>query len=112
MCAQLTKYMGTCFFPLSANNNVLMLPSNAARYITKVSLSIGIVTVGNASMKIFMFRKALSASERPFFDTERAFAWVELHTNCSKLIKGFFDVNEYVFFAFAFYDHVIDVNFK
>ncbi|GKF45812.1 hypothetical protein Tco_0135614, partial [Tanacetum coccineum] len=90
----LRKYTGTYFFPLSISNTVLMLSSDVAR----VSLN---PLLCNEMPK-----------ERSFFNTERAFAWVELHINCSKLVEGFFDVNEHVFFRVAFYDHVIDANFK
>ncbi|GJZ03711.1 hypothetical protein Tco_0536986 [Tanacetum coccineum] len=58
---RLTKYTGTCFFPLSAINSALMLSSEAARYTIKVSPLTGAVTIGSASKSSFILRKALSA---------------------------------------------------
>ncbi|GJR68601.1 hypothetical protein Tco_0014666 [Tanacetum coccineum] len=54
--------MGIYLLPLPAIRTALILSSEAARYIIRVSPLMGAVTIGSASKSSFILRKALSAS--------------------------------------------------
>ncbi|GJT21620.1 hypothetical protein Tco_0891557 [Tanacetum coccineum] len=59
---RLTKYTGSCFFPLSAINTALTFLFEAARYTVNVSPLVGITIVGSDSKHSFILRKASFAS--------------------------------------------------